>query len=460
MKHIETSINSKKIDNIREKIKLSQKNDVNFVNENEFIYLINYYITEKNIEEAINILVIALKYFPESKKILISESQIFIELGLYNRANKKLQKLLKQYPDDISIILLLGVNFVNSGIVNNSFYYFELAIKLANKELKSTFLYYIAQTFINSGRYDIAISYLKRAINLEPDNIDIMLDIAFSYEKINDYKNSLKFYLKSLKYDFFSKEVWFNIAIIYSKTKNFRKSIKAFNYALAVDPDFTIAQLGKINVLIKIKNYQRAWQLIEDLNDIDGFEHQYNYLKGLILFYKKNFKNAPIYLNKALELGYKTRRINILLVKCYFHTDIDKSSKIVFTALKKNKTNQFLLFCASKILHKKGKYKKALSVIKNAIKLQPYSLKFWCFATDIITDSGNPYRAAKFLSKAKFYFSENINFLIKLSSLYILSNQLDLAKETLYQAIKIDDNAIKKLKYIHPFDFDIKILID
>lgn len=446
MKYINSTISIQEIDKIKKKIKLSENENINFVNESEYSDIINYCFIEKKIEEAIKILVMALKYFPESKKIIISECQVFIELGLYSRANKKLEMLHRQYPDDIAIILLLGINFVNSGIVNKSFYYFELAIKLATKKLESTYLYYIAQTFINSGRFDISINYLKRAIVLEPDNLDIMLDIAFSYEKINDYKKSLEFYLKSVKYDLFSKEMWFNIAILYSKIRNFKKSIKAFNYALAIDPDFIIAQLGKINILIKIKNYQKAWQLINSLDGIDDFEKEYNYLKGLILFYKKDFKNASVYLNKALEFGYNISKINILLAKSYFHTDIDKASKIVFSALKKNKTNQFLLFYASKILHKKGKYSKALAIIKNAIKLQPYSLRFWSFAADIMIDSGNTQRAARLMSKAQFYFSDNLNFLVKLSSLYILANQIDLAKESLYKAMKIDTNAISKLK--------------
>ena len=52
---------------------------------------------------------------------------------------------------------------------------------------------------------------------LEPEFKAHLYDLAYAYEKTEDFDNSIKFYLKYLEEEPFSDSAWYNLGIIYNK---------------------------------------------------------------------------------------------------------------------------------------------------------------------------------------------------------------------------------------------------
>ncbi len=93
---------------------------------------------------------------------------------------------------------------------------FDFALTLDSDDT-GNILFSITSVLQNLNYYEYLIPYLKKLISLEPDFYAHLYDLAYAYEKTEDFENSISCYLKYLEVEPFSDSAWYNLGIIYNK---------------------------------------------------------------------------------------------------------------------------------------------------------------------------------------------------------------------------------------------------
>lgn len=145
------------------------------------------------------------------------------------------------------------------------------------------------------GAIAILINYLKS----EPENIDILLNLAVDYISLPkpQYQKSLETLNDILKYDVQNAEAYFYKGLIYKESGDTTKSISNFQTAVETDPDFYDAymQLGSIYAAqqndVAIKYFNNAIALNANSNEAHYAKAKYyqdnNRINEAIDYYKK-----------------------------------------------------------------------------------------------------------------------------------------------------------------------------
>ncbi len=118
-------------------------------------------------------------------------------------------------------------------------------IKLLKKELqegkkdKAMVYVQIATNFLTKGKKDDAISYFKKSLEVNPNFVLALTNLAGLYIQENKLEEAEKLFLKALQIEKRSLDlssIYNNLGIIYAKKKEFNRAIKKFEKAVSLNP--------------------------------------------------------------------------------------------------------------------------------------------------------------------------------------------------------------------------------
>jgi tetratricopeptide (TPR) repeat protein len=217
--------------------------------------------------------------------------------------------------------------------------------------LKKTKNHIVAMEYLNEAQYFLnkknkakALEFFQKALKVDSSNPDLMQHLAFYYYNIQNYKQSINYFLESLKLrKFNSGSTEFFIANCYLKENDKTNALKYFNIS-------------------KDKNYLPAIQLLKQFNinnnnqtQLKMHEHDLlitDYIKKGQKFEKENkFIYALKSYEKALRIDpkniYAAQNIGLYYLKT---GDSKKAINYLLNALKypglnNGKTEYFLAIC-------------------------------------------------------------------------------------------------------------------
>ncbi len=454
------SQNNDDIESLIIRFDMLQKGADVFFKEENFIELIDYFIIKDEIKKAFTILTKALKIYPESYDIRISEAQLLIESGLNTAAAKKLKELYKKRPNDLGLILLIGINYTKLSITNKAIVFFDKAVSMIEEKSKKVILYSISKTLIQTGRYDIAAYYLTRAYQISPNENYIILDLAFCLERNHNYKKSEKLYKVYLKKNPFSKLAWYNLGVVLSELQKVEEAIQAFDYSIAIDTNFSSPILNKAELYFQTKKYSKA---IEDFTKLLELEHSNAlalYLRGVSYFKLNKFKNAFKDLKKSLKIQDDNPQAWFYIAAIYYYAQKNKKAKkSLHKALNQDQLNSKYWRLAAKIFRKNKNYLNAEKSLSAAISFDPFIDEYWFAYSELKTKQKKYEEAIKILNTGKDFIEDTVKYLLKLSSLYLLNNDKINAQKSFKNADNLCENALNKFISIHPNKNQISFLI-
>ena len=147
----------------------------------------------------------------------------------------------------------------------------------------------LAETYINTGRYDTAINIFKEIISNEPYNAQAYCGLGVVYGMLGSYDESIK-HLKqviAIKSDYI--EAHTNLGLAYGNLGRWNEALEAYKQATRIKPDYADAHHGVGWVYINLGRYNEA---IEPCKQA--------------IFIKPDYTNAHFDLGSAyLQLGDK-----------------------------------------------------------------------------------------------------------------------------------------------------------
>ena len=231
--------------------------------EEEFEFLINHFIDEVDDDIVYVMTKMAYTQHPYSTDLIIRYADVLIVNRELERAMDILNNQMDLDSGNSDIHFLLGRIYIKLGDDQKASEYVQRALSLTVNE-KTEMLLTASQDYIDMGKFDFAISLLEGALKNSPDNLEIINDLAFCYERKDNLPKSLEFYEKYLDNDPFNDNVWFNIGTIYARDLNINKAVEAFDYAIALNPYNSSVLYNKAILLINTGRYDEGIEVFTE----------------------------------------------------------------------------------------------------------------------------------------------------------------------------------------------------
>jgi len=307
--------------------------------------LLEHYLISNKLELANRVLEISKDQYPYNKQLSIKEAEL---LSMSNKHREALELLsdvenLEGFNPDFHLTKASILS--HCGLYQKAIDSLHKAMNCTQDELDLIYLN-LGIEHQNLEQYDLAIDYLQKSIEINPDNDDALYEIAYCYELNRNYEEAVITFNKVIDRAPYNVHAWFNLGASYQAIGELEKSLVAFDYAIVIDENFHAAYFNKATVLVKVERYAEAIEL-----------------------YKK-----------ALSFEILDSLIYFYIGDCYDNLDDYKNALVYFErALKKDDEMAEAWIGASSALDMLGRELEALEYAKKAVNLEPENGDYWCF---------------------------------------------------------------------------------
>jgi len=160
-------------------------------------------------------------------------------------------------------LLTKGVILAELGKCNESLACYDKLIAVA---ATSAVAYRLkGATYELQGAYPRAAECFLKAIEIEPGNLDLRVNLANAYKKQKKYEDALKTYQEILGQQPQNPKIQYFVGIALGDMGKYEEAVGFFDEALRLQPDFNDAALAKGFVLTKLGRKDEAKQVTDKL---------------------------------------------------------------------------------------------------------------------------------------------------------------------------------------------------
>lgn len=229
--------------------------------------------------------------------------------------------------------------------------------------------YLMSLVHLRRGDFDMAISDLRDAADLDEDSTTLQLRLLAFYYREGDYKNAATMAERALKVEPESVTLHIWLGRIYSQLGEVDKSTAMFEKAIELDPDSTNA-------------YEALVEIEEDSNDLVGAVTVYeamlertpdspllHYRLGVNLMEMNDAKGARRALERAVELDPKLAPARYILGVIYMDMELWDLAEQTFVAfLQDNNGHAPSLENLASVQARKGRYDRAYAILTEIVE--------------------------------------------------------------------------------------------
>jgi len=350
-------------------------------------------------------------------------------------------------------------------------------------------LLFLANLYIYKNDLKTAAFYLNLVKLNHPDNITAYYLLSKIYAARNDNKKAEKNLSELIKKDPYFKKVYFRLAAIYILSGKEKKAIDIFDKYLKINPDSKTALYQSAILEYALKNYKESRmrfkkfiRITAQANIDKRLVNNAYFFTGISYMLQKNYKTGIFYLNKIkpgrhyIDAGlqkieiyinaykkngsvkYKTRIKKIITgmlseskikksLKLYYFSaialaeikDYKMSEYVIKKGLLKFPDNTALLYELGSAYHRLNKEKKAYSVMKKILKINPYDADALNYLGYYLAVKNKNLKHAEILIKKALSYDKGSPFIIdSLGFVYYREKQYE-------KALKLFKIALKKL---------------
>lgn len=256
-----------------------------------------------------------------------------------------------------------------------------------------------------AGNFKQSIEHLYKALEIEPENAEILAEIASLYFELSNTDKAIRYYEQALLYDPKNNNIKFKLAMVYKQVNLITKALPLLRSICETDMNY--AYLAEfLNLLYLESDFEGVVEL-----------YQHNMLA--------NATNAKIHYYAGasyLALG-----------------DPIQARKLYQKSLEYNKNDYNIVYSCANLLFEEGRYKEAAKTLLSSPIAKTDHKTFYllgeiCIAENNINEAINNYSKACKLSPRNplYYFS--------LATAYSVNGFLKEAEDNYYTAVKLSPN--------------------
>ena len=230
------------------------------------------------------------------------------------------------------------------------------------------------------------IKNYNQAIELAPDNIDVLLSLAQVYYELGDYDLSGTNYRQVLSHDKNNLEGHMGLARNEYSQGNYKETLKYCNNAISIQQDFSPAYTGKADCYIRMKKYDMAID-----NIVTAIEIGNNQRADMQLYWVAEEDFGTV--EKKLKLKCKQNPDNIVwaeyLASLYYDSDDYKKAIELYKLYPELEKQQYVLYRMAHYYDLFGEYEEALYYIDRAIEADTTGYESLMYKADYLYETGN-----------------------------------------------------------------------
>lgn len=213
----------------------------------EYDELAEYYDKLDDLDSARDIVAQGLLIHPENERLMLKSARFMIYDGKYTEALYFLNAHFGTY--DFELYLMKIECLLNMGLYAEAYQLTAEVLEDGENDL-DVILSELGFLYLEAEYYDEAILYLKKSLDYDPANREVLDDLAYAYEAKGDFEASVDVCNKILDIDPYSLEAWLMLGKLHSLNGNYESAIDAFDFALTLDDKDITALKLKAHCLI------------------------------------------------------------------------------------------------------------------------------------------------------------------------------------------------------------------
>ena len=404
----------------------------------DFEFIADQYIDKSQFSNALQACEIALRQHPNSIIVKIKKAQIYLSQLKLQKAIHLLKQLEEIENTNSDVMMMLGTCHNMKGEYHRANEYFKKA-ELYAFEDRDELLYNIGISFIQTGAYEEALTYLQKALKENPDHEPVLYDIAFCYEKVGDDPQAIEYYNKYLDIDPYSESAWYNLGIIYNRQEDYDKAIDAYDFALAIDANYSAAIFNKANALSAIERFPESVAAYHDYLRIDPDSVDAHLYLADCFFQMDDYENAGLYYDKTIRMEPKCSdgwfgAGLVMLIN-------DRAADALPLLLKSLDINPDCAECwnaLGKAHAALGNFREAKAAYQKALELDNEIAEYWLSYADLMFNHNLFDESLKILEEAENSEAACAAILYRQAGFYIFMDNFDAAREKLECALAED----------------------
>ena len=263
----------------------------------------------------------------------------------FNKVISDGEKLLKKHQDKGYLFNICGLAYQRLNNIEVSISYFKKAISLEPQNLghKNN----LANSFVYLNQHEEAENIFKKILKINSENAPALVNYARLKNILLDFKSSIELYQKALKLVKNDLGIWLNLGSVYQSIGEFSKANDIFKNILKIKPSFVQAHISINKINDYSENSSNLSQML-NLNKIDSlnkkdksdlefaigkaYDDQKNYELSIKYFESANEKRK-----KLVDYNFKSDEKLFKSIKNYFQ-NLDLNN------IKRNKNSKKVIF--------------------------------------------------------------------------------------------------------------------
>ena len=166
------------------------------------------------------------------------------------------ERLMKDFPDSINPIMLMGNLWERQGDATKALEYFN---KVLEKDPERPDVYKsIGWFYMNKGEYEQAINYWQKALEMDPNTPSMHHNIALALMGQNKQNEAIEELEKDIQISPGSASSHFLLGQLYLQQKEYEKARNNYEKAIKIEPNYTNAYYGLFSLSIRLKQQDKA----------------------------------------------------------------------------------------------------------------------------------------------------------------------------------------------------------
>ncbi len=165
----------------------------------------------------------------------------------------------------------------------------------------------LAYAYIKLGRFALAIEPAKEAVRLDPTNVKARLSLGYAYEFTRQFDLATAAYQQAIKIDPNSPLPYNNLGAMAGRRGRHEEEVEWYKQAIKLDPNFDMAQTNLGMALLKLGRWDEGIESFKQALRANPDNFKANYFLAGTYWRKGQFEEAIEAYNQVLRLNPKER---------------------------------------------------------------------------------------------------------------------------------------------------------
>jgi len=401
----------------------------------------DYYQKRGKYQDSTNVVEMGLRLHPNSSILMLKRATLYLEIGEAQRALQIIDRLPERNDTDANLVraeIFMQLNRREEAL--------QILHQVMEEELseKSALCLDITGILVEDGMHGEAVDFLLEAIAEDPKNIDLLFELAYSYEQLGNTSEAILVYKRILDNDPYSSETWFNLGQACFNESRYSEAIEAYDYALVVNPKDLLAQLQKAH------SYFQDGQFILAAAAYKEYGLHSEITAAVLIYEGESYEKATLF-DQAIECYRRALDIDPKCVDactgigiCLMEKEEFSASLVWFEkALRIDASISETWVYVAEVFVNLNMSEEAMLSYKRSLDIDPDQSDVLASLGNLYFDAGDYIKALNLYQEAEILDHDLTGLNLFYALVYAKLGDRELASEYLTKAIVLDDNAQK-----------------